>query len=152
MLKPILFISLFPASLPTHALDTQLTPPGHLLRLGSELATNAGASQWQQLWQRVRSAGYLQAQPGQDHFSVGQAQLPELVRSTLAQADQVSAVDTTRALYRRDFPGRTVGLRDGQPLSAVCLIVEWRSLPQSAVSAPHAYLQNAGLVISYPCN
>ncbi|MDD2135761.1 hypothetical protein [Pseudomonas kurunegalensis] len=151
MYKPLLFTSLFLASFSLHALDTRQTPAEHLLELGRELAAHAGSSQWQQLWQRVRQAGYLQANAAPVHFSVPAARLPDLARQTLAQADQVHAQRQTQALYRRHFADQVIGQRNGQPLYALCLLVDWRTLPQGMRATPQAYLSSASLLNSYPC-
>lgn len=152
MLKPAVFILLILQSIPSHALDTRPLTPEQLITLGGALAAHAGSSQWQQLWQRTRAAGHLQPKPGRAHFTLSQAQLPQLARQTLAQADHAEARDKTFALYRRAFPGQAVGLLDGQPLSALCIVIDWRSLPQNMADSPHAYLSSASLVHSYPCH
>ncbi|AYG45234.1 hypothetical protein DV532_13390 [Pseudomonas sp. Leaf58] len=152
MYKPLLFASLFLTPFTLHALDTHQVSTEQLLELGRELASEAGASQWQQLWQRARQAGYLQANGASLHFSIPQAQLPDLARQTLADADQVQAVQQTQALYRRSFAGQVIGQRDGQPLDALCLLVDWRTLPQGMHATPQAYLHGASLVNSYPCD
>ncbi|QHG64735.1 hypothetical protein [Pseudomonas putida] len=146
-----LFIMLLTPSLPIHALDTGQAAPEQLLKLGSQLAAHAGSSQWQQLWQRTRAAGHLQATSGKAHFTIPQPQLPELARQTLAQADQVETVNRTLARYRRTFPDRVIGLLDGQPLNSLCLIIDWRTLPQEQADKAHAYLGSASLLNSYPC-
>ncbi|GLO12330.1 hypothetical protein PPUJ20028_09110 [Pseudomonas putida] len=151
MYKPLLFASLFLTPVSLHALDTRQTPTEHLLELGRALAAHAGSSQWQQLWQRVRQAGYLQAHAAPVHFSVPTARLPDLARQTLAQADQVQALRQTQALYRRTFAGQVIGQRNGQPLHALCLLVDWRTLPQGMHATPQAYLSSASLLSSYPC-
>ena len=152
MYKPLLFASLILTPLTLHALDTREVTAAQLLELGRDLERDAGASQWQQLWQRVRQAVYLQAPGAPLHFSAPMAQLPDLVRQTLAQADQVQALHQTQALYRRSFSGTVIGQRGGQPLHALCLLVDWRALPQGMLDAPQAYLRSASLVTSYPCN
>ena len=58
MYKPLLFASLLLTPFSLHALDTRQASTEQLLELGRELAAHAGASQWQQLWQRVRQAGW----------------------------------------------------------------------------------------------
>ena len=151
MYKPLLFTSLFLTPFSLHALDTHQVPAEQLLELGRELAAHAGASQWQQLWQRVRQAGYLQAQGAPLHFSAPPAQLPELAMQTLARADQVQALHQTQALYRRSFADQIIGRRGGQPLHALCLLVDWRTLPQGMRDPPQAYLRSASLLNSYPC-
>ncbi|MDM3885901.1 hypothetical protein QSV36_09860 [Pseudomonas sp. BCRC 81390] len=152
MYKPLLFASLFLTPFSLHALDTRQASAEQLLELGRNLADQAGASQWQQLWQRVRQAGYLQANGASVHFSVAPARLPELARQTLAQADRVQALQQTQAVYRRTFAGQVVGQRDGQPLHALCLLVDWRTLPQGMLDTPQSYLRSASLLSSYPCD
>ncbi|MGE8059459.1 hypothetical protein [Pseudomonas sp. NPDC089547] len=152
MYKPLLFASLLFTPLPLFALDTRQVPPAQLLELGRDLASHAGTSQWQQLWQRARQAGYLQANGTPLHFSVPMAQLPDLARQTLAQADNVQALQQSQALYRRSFSGTVIGQRGGQPLHTLCLLVDWRTLPQNMVGAPRAYLQSASLLSTYPCD
>lgn len=152
MYKPLLFASLLLTPLSLHALDTQQTPAEHLLELGRELATNAGASQWQQLWQRVRQAGYLQPDAAPVYFSVPTTRLPDLARLTLAQADQAQPLRQTQVLYRRHFADQVIGQRNGQPLHALCLLVDWRTLPTGMRATPQAYLGSASLLTSYPCD
>ncbi|MGJ7548928.1 hypothetical protein [Pseudomonas alloputida] len=146
-----LFIMLLTPSLPTHALDTGQAAPEQLLKLGSQLAAHAGSSQWQQLWQRTRAAGHLQVTPGQAYFTIPHPLLPELARQTLAQADQVETVKRTLVRYRRTFPDRVIGLLDGQPLNSLCLIIDWRTLPEEQADKAQAYLGSASLLNSYPC-
>ncbi|WEK28753.1 MAG: hypothetical protein P0Y58_17765 [Candidatus Pseudomonas phytovorans] len=152
MYKPLLFASLILTPLSLHALDTREVTAAQLLELGHDLERHAGASQWQQLWQRVRQAGYLQAHGAPVHFTAPMAQLPNLARQTLAQADHVQVLHQTQALYRRSFPGTVIGQRGAQPLHALCLLVDWRTLPQGMLDSPHAYLRSASLLSSYPCN
>ena len=152
MYKPLLFASMILTPLSLHALDTREVKAAQLLELGRDLERHAGASQWQQLWQRVRQAGYLQAQGAPLHFSAPMALLPELARLTLAQADHVQPLHQTQALYRRSFSDTVIGQRGGQPLHALCLVVDWRTLPESMLASPQAYLRSASLLSSYPCN
>lgn len=151
MRNAALFIMLLTPSLATHALDTRQAPPEQLLKLGSQLADHAGKSQWQQLWQRSRAAGHLQATPGLAYFTISHPLLPELARQTLTRADKVEAVNITLARYRRAFPGRVIGMLDDQPLNSLCLIIDWRTLPQEQANEAHAYLAGASLLNSYPC-
>ncbi|MCO7513847.1 hypothetical protein NJF44_08900 [Pseudomonas guariconensis] len=137
---------------PAHALETTHLPPERLHALGSALANKAGSSQWQLLWQNVRTAGYLTNHPTRLHFSVPHRELPILARETLAQADQVEALERTRARYRRDFHPQVIGRRDGQALNALCLVVDWRAVPHGMRDRPEAYLRLARLLDSYPCD
>ncbi|MFJ4441128.1 hypothetical protein ACIPZ8_03435 [Pseudomonas sp. NPDC089422] len=146
-----LFVMLFTPSLPILALDTRQTAPERLLELGAQLAAHAGNSQWQQLWQRTRAAGHLQARPGHAYFTVPQPLLPELARQVLAQADQVEPQGNTLARYRRTFPDKVIGVLDKQSLNSLCLLIDWRSLPQEQSDKAHAYLAGASFLNSYPC-
>ncbi|WP_060507424.1 hypothetical protein [Pseudomonas sp. NBRC 111124] len=146
-----LFIILLTPSLTTHALDTRQTPPEQLLELGGQLAAHAGSSQWQQLWQRTRAAGHLKAKPGHPYFTIPQPQLPDLARQTLAHADHVEALDITLARYRRTFPDRVIGMLDDQPLNSICLVIDWRTLPEAHAKKSVAYLKGTSLLNSYPC-
>lgn len=146
-----LLVMLLTPSVAIHALDTRQAPPKQLLMLGSQLATHAGSSQWQQLWQRTRAAGHLQATSGHAYFTVPHTQLPELARQTLAGADQVEALNSTLARYRRTFPDRVIGMLDDQSLNSLCLIIDWRTLAQQLAKETHAHLAGASLLKSYPC-
>lgn len=146
-----LFIMLLAPSLPIQALDTGQAPPEQLLTLGDQLAAHAGSSQWQQLWQRSRAAGHLQARPGHPYFTIPQPLLPALARQALAQADQVEPLGKTVARYRRTFPDRVIGMLDDQPLNSLCLDIDWRTLPHGHSDNAHAYLAGASLLNSYPC-
>lgn len=146
-----LFIILLAPSLPIQALDTGQAPPEQLLKLGNQLAAHAGNSQWQQLWQRTRAAGHLQARPGHPYFTIAHPLLPGLARQALAQADQVEPQGKTVARYRRTFPDRVIGMLDDQPLNSLCLDIDWRTLPREQSGNAHAYLSGASLLNSYPC-
>ena len=152
MYKPLLLASLYLTSPSLHALDTEKLPAEQLLELGSRLSAQAGSSQWQQLWRRVRQAGYLHPGGSSLRFTLPAAQLPALARQTLADADQASPLHATQVVYRRSFADQVIGQRDGQPLHALCLLVDWRTLPNRMRDAPDAYLKSAGLISSYPCD
>ena len=151
MRKFALLILLLSPALTTHALDPRQTPPEQLLKLGGQLAAHAGSSQWQQLWQRTRAAGHLQAKPGHPYFTIPQPQLPDLARQTLAHADRVEALNITLARYRRAFPDRVIGMFNDQPLNSICLVIDWRTLPQEQANTSYAYLKAASFLNSYPC-
>ncbi|MDR0280481.1 MAG: hypothetical protein LBJ37_21615 [Paucimonas sp.] len=138
------------ASLGAHALNTENLTESELLALATHLAQNAGSSQWQQLWQRTRSAGHLS--PGKvPHFTVPQQQIAELALATLQRADAARAEKGTRARYRRDFQPLVVGNDNGTSLSAVCLSVDWRTLPDNLSGSPVPWLGQVSLLLSKPC-
>lgn len=136
-------------SLDSHALNTENQSESTLLTLGTTLASSAGSSQWQQLWQRTRDAGHLA--PGSTaYFTLSHPQIAERVRQTLGHADSVIPERTTRARYRRDFQPEVVGMNNGASLSAVCLWVDWRTLPENSASAVH--MGQVSLLLSKPCH
>ncbi|MHC6225935.1 hypothetical protein ACYU03_14350 [Pseudomonas sp. X10] len=148
-----LLIALFLCGpLASHALDTESVAPEHLLALGSKLATHAGSSQWQQLWQNTRRAGHFSEQPLQPYFSLPSTQLPALARSALTNAHSVQPFARTRARYRHDFEPQLIGIHGERELNALCLEVDWRTLPPRMIDAPTAYLGQVSLLRSYPCD
>ena len=152
MLKPALIATLLLAAAHSHALQTTDLPASQMIDLGSQLASVAGASQWQQLWQRARYSGYLTPKAGQAHFTLQQNQLPALALQTLAEADQATSIRQTQTLYRKNFSPTTLGDLDGRSLHALCLLVDWRILPDHRLHNPHAHLRLIDLVTAYPCD
>lgn len=138
------------------ALDAQALPtadlsPDQQQVLGKLLAQRAGTSQWQQLWQRSRQAGHLDEQSTNAYFTLASAQLPEAVALTLSEPNETDAVNQTQVMYRRDFQPQTVGKHADQTLSALCVWVDWRTLPQNAVTRPEPYLGQVSLLLARPC-
>ncbi|MBS1199064.1 MAG: hypothetical protein H6R18_2849 [Proteobacteria bacterium] len=132
----------------THALQTDTLPAARLYELSAELARSAGSSQWQQLWKRTRDAGYFQSSGEQARFTLPMAVIPEMVRDTLGRADSATAQRSTMVLYRRDFAPRVTGVETQKNLTAICLQVDWRSVPDN----PQAeQMVGAILLLSYPC-
>ncbi|MDD2061131.1 hypothetical protein N5D52_18805 [Pseudomonas sp. GD03860] len=129
---------------------TTLSPEQHHA-LGKQLAETAGASQWQQLWHRSRLAGYLDSQPTGAYFTLPQAVLPEAARLTLSDPSVTSALNQTQVLYRRDFPSQSIGRQGERPLNALCVLVDWRTLPEHALARPAPYLGQISLLLARPC-
>ncbi len=137
--------------LEAQALPTTTLSPDQRVALGKQLAEHAGASQWQQLWQRSRQAGYLYEQSTTPHFSLDSTELIEAAALTLSQPKETSAVNQTQVLYRRDFFPKTVGKHAQTSLNAVCIWVDWRTLPAHAVNRPGPYLGQISLLLVHPC-
>lgn len=137
--------------LSAQALDTHSVPETTLLSLGASLASSAGSSQWQQLWKRSRDAGYLTPQAQGAWFTAAQATLPELVKATLAEADSVTAQQTTQALYRRDFHPQEIGRQGETRLYALCLRVDWRALGSRVPYNPLPHMKQVSLLEAQPC-
>lgn len=137
-------------SLGAQALDTENRPQAELLALATTLAQHAGSSQWQQLWQRSREAGHLT--PGSTaHFTLPHQRIDELTRATLASAQSATPEKRTRVDYRRDFQPLVLGEQDGTPLTALCLSVDWRTLPERISGDPAPWMGQVSLLLSRPC-
>lgn len=135
----------------TQALETQRVPQATLLSLAATLASEASSTQWQQLWQRTRDAGHFTVHPDIAHFSVAQHEIPALVAATLAHADSVTPTQSTQALYRRDFSPRVLGVAGASRYSALCLWVDWRTLPQAIPDTPAYVMKQVSLLLAQPC-
>ncbi|SIS21012.1 hypothetical protein SAMN05878276_3306 [Aquipseudomonas alcaligenes] len=132
-----------------HALQTDTLPAARLGELSSALASSAGSSQWQQLWKRSRDAGHFQPSGEQARFTLPMTVIPELVRDTLAKADSTTAQKSTLVLYRRDFAPRVTGVEALKDVTAICLQVDWRSVPDNPQPEQ---LMGANLLLTYPCH
>lgn len=132
-----------------HALQTDTLPATRLAELSSELASAAGSSQWQQLWKRTRDAGHFQPSGEQARFILPMTVIPELVRDTLAKADSATPQKSTLVLYRRDFAPRVTGVEALKDVTAICLQVDWRSVPENPQPEQ---LIGANLLLTYPCH
>src|SRR5690606_8331342 len=104
--------------------------------------------QWQQLWKRSRDAGHFQASGEQPRFTLPKKLIPELVRDTLVRADSATPQQSTLVLYRRDFAPRITGTEAQHDLTAICLRVDWRGVPDNP--RPEQ-LAGASLLLTYPC-
>lgn len=139
------------ASLEAHALSTaELSSQQHLV-LGKKLFEQATASQWQQLWQRSRQAGHLHEHATTPYFNLPPDALIRAASLTLSAAQQTFALKHTQVLYRRDFSPQIVGRQAQQDFSAICIWVDWRTLPQHAVKRPGPYLGQISLLLIRPC-
>jgi len=134
---------------PAQALQTDSTEIHVLKAYGAVLASQAGSSQWQQLWKRTRDAGYFDSrQPG--FFTVPQEGLPAMVNTVLSAPDAVTAHQTTRAVFRHDFK-QPVGTLDSAPVSAICVDVDLRTLPASTSVDPDSDVGTVSLLTAMPC-
>lgn len=131
-----------------HALEPTKLPAENLRALSAELAGNAGSNQWQQLWKRTRDAGHFQPDGAQARFTLPMTVIPELVRDTLSKADSAMPQPPSLVLYRRDFAPRITGVEAAQNLTAICLRVDWRGVPDNPQPE---LLGGASLLLTYPC-
>ncbi|MDN7142772.1 hypothetical protein KC131_19160 [Pseudomonas sp. JQ170] len=139
------------ACLNAQAVPTATLSPEQRHTLGRQLADSAGASQWQQLWQRSRLAGHLDSQPTTAYFTLPQALLPKAVSLTLSDPSETSAVNRTQVLYRREFRSQSIGSQADRTLNALCVLVDWRTLPAHALTRPAPYLGQISLLLARPC-
>lgn len=138
-------------SLTAHALQTEDLSDATLLKLATTLDKVAGSSQWQQLWSRTRNAGHLEAHPTLPYFTAPTREIPALVSTTLNQAQSASPLKQTQALYRRDFSPMTVGQQGTNELTAICIWVDWRTLPEKTRLDERASMQQVSLLLTRPC-
>ena len=73
-----------------------------------------------------------------------------MARSTLINASSVTPQNTTQALYRYEF-SNPIGQAKGISLKAMCLLVDWRSLPSGTQPDDTSHMGNASLLQTYPC-
>lgn len=135
----------------SHAMSTENLPEQTLKAYGQSLAAGAGSSQWQQLWQRTRAAGHFNQDGAQARFTLPMKLIPELVSTTLRDAHSVQPDKGTQALYRRDFAPRVVGTDGPQAMTAICLRVDWRSLPEHTPATDSAQMGSVSLLLVQPC-
>ncbi|ROL64959.1 hypothetical protein BLX41_26000 [Pseudomonas protegens] len=133
-----------------HALDTTSTPTETLKGYAATLSTTAGSSQWQQLWKRARDQGVFETAGEQPRFTITQDKLPDMARSTLINASSVTPQNTTQAQYRYEF-SNPIGQAKGKSLKALCLLVDWRSLPTGTRPDDTSYMGSASLMQITPC-
>jgi hypothetical protein len=130
------------------ALQIGQLPEQRLRELSATLADTAGSSHWQQLWKRSRDAGYFRTDGTQTRFTLPMTSIPDKVRETLGQAGSITPEQSTLALYRRDFAPQVTGMEGAQNLTAICLRVDWRSVPDNPQPEQ---LFGASLLLTYPC-
>lgn len=138
-------------SLQAHALSTPELSPEQHQTLGKQLVEQAGASQWQQLWHRSRQAGHLHEQSTAPYFSLPSDELIKAAALTVSDPDQTQALKQTQVLYRRDFSPQIVGKQAQHDLHAICIWVDWRTLPKHAAHRPGPYLGQISLLLARPC-
>lgn len=133
-----------------HALETTSTPAEILKAYAATLGSTAGSSQWQQLWKRARDQGAFNTAGEQPRFTITQDKLPDMARTTLSNASSVTAQNTTQALYRHEF-ATPIGQAQGKSLKALCLLVDWRSLPTGTRPDDTSHMGSASLLQIIPC-
>lgn len=134
---------------PAHALNTEEVEPQTLKDYAVTLNAQAGNFQWQQLWKNTRTAGYFSEQ-SPTHFTVPLSKVPDLVSVTLSRATSVKPFASTRATYRYDF-ATNVGLVKKVAVTAVCIDVDWRTLPIGTAVDDAEKMKAVSLLLTTPC-
>ena len=134
---------------PAHALNTEEVEPQALKDYAVTLSTHAGNFQWQQLWKTTRTAGYFSEQ-SPTYFTVPMKQVPDLVYKVLTDASSVKPFASTRATYRYDFAVK-VGLVNKVAVTALCVDVDWRTLPNGTRVDDAEKMGAVSLLLAKPC-
>ena len=134
-----------------HALDTHAVSEDQLRRYSTALSQSAGSSQWQQLWANTRRAGHFSADGEQTRFTLAMHDLPDKVRQTLSSPDGIIPIKHSQTWIRRDFTPSQTGLKGGVRYSALCVLVDWKSVPQGTRISDHANISLASLSLTEPC-
>lgn len=132
-----------------HALNTDDVEPQTLKEYAYTLSANAGNFQRQQLWKATRVAGYF-SDTSNTHFTTPQPQVTDLVATVLSRATSVTPYNTTRATYRYDFK-QQVGLVSKVAVTALCVDIDWRTLPQEADPEDASNMGSVSLLLARPC-
>ncbi|TFY89006.1 hypothetical protein DYL59_14010 [Pseudomonas kairouanensis] len=141
--------ALYILAAPVHALDTAQVEPQTLKEYAFTLNAHASKFQWQQLWKATRTAGYFQ-DDSRTYFTVPMAQIPDLVSTVLSDATNVTPFASTRATYRYDFAIK-VGLDNKVVVTALCVDVDWRTLPNGTDVEDVNAMQTVSLLLAKPC-
>ena len=134
---------------PAHALNTEEVEPQTLKDYAITLNASAGNIQWQQLWKTTRTTGYFSEQ-SPTHFTAPMKQVPDLVSTVLSSATSVKPFASTRATYRYDFAEK-VGLVNKVAVTALCVDVDWRSLPSGTAVDDAEKMKTVSLLLAKPC-
>ena len=135
---------------PAHALNTANVEPQTLKEYAFTLNAHASKFQWQQLWKATRTAGYFQ-DDARTYFTVPIAQLPDLVSTALSDATNVTPFASTRATYRYDFSIK-VGVDNKVAVTALCVDVDWRTLPDGTDVDDASAMKTVSLLLAKPCS
>ncbi|PRA31482.1 hypothetical protein [Pseudomonas poae] len=149
LLMSTLLAALYMLAAPAHALNTAEVEPQTLKEYAFTLNAHAGKFQWQQLWKATRTAGYFQDN-SQTYFTVPTAQVPDLVSTVLSDATNVTPFASTRATYRYDFATK-VGVVNKVAVTALCVDVDWRTLPDGTDVEDGSAMKTVSLLLAKPC-
>lgn len=132
------------------ALETTSTPPATLKAYAATLEQAAAGNQWQQMWKRSRDNGAFALQGEHPRFTISQDKLPDMSHTTLGSATSVWAKNTTQALYRYEFTA-PIGSIANLPVNALCLLVDWRTLPAGTRPDDAGAMASVSLLLALPC-
>lgn len=131
------------------ALTTDEVEPQTLKAYAVTLNAHASNFQWQQLWKASRDAGVFR-NTSNTYFTAPMAQVPDLVAKVLSGATSVIPFASTRATYRYDV-ANTVGFARNVAVTAVCVDVDWRTLPEGTDAQDASKMGTVSLLLATPC-
>lgn len=133
------------------AISTDGLSQEELKAFGHTLEKEALRMQWSQLWKTTRESGAFEAQGNQPRFTVDASKVEDIIRVTLANAQNVEAQFPTFAIYRRDFSPNVVGFVANKKVTAACITVDWRAIPAYATPTETFGMSAVKMLIAQPC-
>ncbi|MBD1589552.1 hypothetical protein [Pseudomonas typographi] len=150
LLLPLLAMATFAVG-PAYALDITQLDEQRLRQYSHTLAKTASQTQWQLLWQASRRAGlFAPSGPGL-RFTLAHTHLSLAARQTLQTPDSITRHPPGHTHSRREFAPLTVGAANGQVLTAICIMVDWRGVETHAAPQDGTALEQARLLEITPC-
>lgn len=132
-----------------YALNTEEAEPHLLMEYAVTLSAHAAKHQWQRLWHATRLAHYFNP-AHTTHFTPPSSKAGEKIVHTLANATSVTAYKTSLATYRYEF-GDKIGIERGIAVTAICVDVDWRSLPEGTDAEDASGMGSVSLLLARPC-
>ncbi|WP_263262023.1 hypothetical protein [Pseudomonas sp. RIT-PI-S] len=136
LISPRLLAFINVLSAPAAALTVEHISEAELRGYTAALAEQTSSSRWQQLWHHSRRAGHFDSAGAQPRFTLPLRDIPGMVRQTLAEPHQLRIQTPTLTRLRRDFSPRVTGQVAERPLTAICLLVDWRGAPEKTTQKP----------------
>ena len=134
-----------------YAFETATRTQTELRAFTQILSETAGNSSWQQLWRNTRQARHFDPAGPQAFFTLRMLDIPDAVKATLQAPDQITPTAGTQTWVRRAFAPTQVGRHGSASLSALCVLVDWRAVPEGTSSLDEAAIGLASLLLTRPC-
>ncbi len=103
-----------------------------------------------QLWKRTKDAGAFRTDGDQERFTTPQLDIPDMAAMTLAHSQNATSLGGTQAVYRYEF-SHQIGVKAHHKLSAFCLFVDWKNLPEGSKTSDTTHMGNVSLLVVKPC-